>query len=57
VLKDIHSNECFDNSIEIANKGNIEIVELNLTISGEALLATETHIDIEFQTERNEETR
>jgi len=57
VLKDIHSNECFDDSIEIAYKGNIEIVELNLTISGEALLATETHIDIEFQTERNEETR
>lgn len=57
MFEDVHCYEGFDDTVEISNKCYIEIVELDLTESGNFFVAAEAHIDVVFQTERNEKSR
>ena len=57
MLKDIHSQEGFYDSIHISNEGKIEIVQLYFWEAFDDLIFLEGLVDIEFEATRYEEAR
>lgn len=57
MLKDEHSKEGLDNAIDVSNKCQMEIVELDLTVILERLAACKGQIEVEFQAQWDKDTR
>lgn len=49
MLKDEHSEEGLDDAVDITNKCQMEIVELDLTVILESLAACKGQIEVELQ--------